>query len=260
MFDPFFCECMDENIWYVPLNHHHLILPHSRWPWDGGRDVTWRRPVLFVHIVSRPHSPRPCLFTEDTGRAMKNILFLFILFFYLFFAVFVVEIVKKIILKNCPSGWLFRIDRKGQGWFIKDRQLRNTTNGGKQNFFWGPWWKMLKSNRKNRFYRYYPKLKFLPEISPLYTPSSWFWSNIFLPVFVSFLEEGDTVSKGMSISISFCFVFSYPFADVAPPPYTRLGLNHDRPNRLTNSYPVESLETGGTNQYSSTASNLGNNS
>lgn len=45
-------------------------------------------------------------------------------------------------------------------------------------------------------------------------------------------------------------------SDVAPPPYTRLGLNHDRPNRLTNSYPVESLETGGTNQYSSTASNL----
>ncbi|XP_046649978.1 mothers against decapentaplegic homolog 6-like [Daphnia pulicaria] len=45
-------------------------------------------------------------------------------------------------------------------------------------------------------------------------------------------------------------------SDVAPPPYTRLGLNHDRPSRLTNSYPVESLETGGTNQYSSTGSNL----
>lgn len=54
-----------------------------------------------------------------------------------------------------------------------------------------------------------------------------------------------------------CHLFFYLIlADVAPPPYTRLGLNHDRPHRLP-SYPVESLETGGTNQYSSTGSNLG---
>jgi hypothetical protein len=65
--------------------------------------------------------------------------------------------------------------------------------------------------------------------------------------------------EGIFCFKSFDLLFSFfsPFADVAPPPYTRLGLNHDRPSRLTNSYPVESLETGGTNQYSSTGSNLG---
>ena len=46
---------------------------------------------------------------------------------------------------------------------------------------------------------------------------------------------------------------------MAPPPYSRLVMNLERPGRLAVvSRPVESLETGGTNQYSSSNTNLGN--
>jgi len=46
-------------------------------------------------------------------------------------------------------------------------------------------------------------------------------------------------------------------SDVAPPPYSRLAMTLDRPGRLSvPPPPAESLETGGTNQYSSSNTNL----
>jgi hypothetical protein len=96
----------------------------------------------------------------------------------------------------------------------------------------------------------------------LQLPSSWFCKYhlfflVLLPVLSLMLSRDGKNFFVWKVLTFMLFSFFFPFADVAPPPYTRLGLNHDRPCRLTNSYPVESLETGGTNQYSSTGSNLG---
>jgi len=44
--------------------------------------------------------------------------------------------------------------------------------------------------------------------------------------------------------------------DGAPASYSRLLMNLERPGRVTTSFPVESLETGGTNQFSSSMTNL----
>lgn len=97
------------------------------------------------------------------------------------------------------------------------------------------------------------------NVFPPLNPWSWWWPFfqllLSLPTCVlgwMLSQQDEMECRLWNIWLNFSFL-----ADVAPPPYTRLGLNHDRPHRLP-SYPVESLETGGTNQYSSTGSNLGN--